>query len=263
MKRLFYTLVLFMAILSCPRISNAQITLEHTFDSPVYFSSSNFIYYYGDANYYMSFSSTDNQIKIYNIDYSLYKTVTITPPSGYQIVSVSYLTKTLFNSNDKLEFFVQFTGPTTDYSVYQTLRLYDEDGIVIKDFGFSYSINPSIHKINNQYRLSVVRYIYSTTILYITEIYSLPGSMSYSISEFENSNIQSPFPNPANTVINLPYKLNQGQKSIMRISNIQGQLIELKQIDYVFDKIILNVSNYSKGVYFYEVNGVSNKFVVE
>ena len=49
----------------------------------------------------------------------------------------------------------------------------------------------------------------------------------------------------------------------MRISNIQGQLVELKQIDYVFDKIILNVSNYSKGVYIYEVNGVSNKFVVE
>ena len=184
MKKLFYTSFVFMAILTCPQISNAQITLEHTFNTYVNFA--NTISWNGDANYYIDNNSAGNQIKLYNIDYSLFKTVSITPPSGYSITSVSYLTKNLFNSNDKLEFFVQFTGQTTDYSVYQSLRLYDEDGVVIKDFGFNYIFASSIHKINNQYRLSVVRYIYSTPVSYITEIYSLPGSMSYSISEFEN-----------------------------------------------------------------------------
>jgi len=260
MKKLFYTSALIMAIFTCPKISNAQITLEHTFDSWVNFT--NTMSWFGDANYYMNSYPTNNQIKIYNADYSLYKTISITLPSGYSISSVSYLTKTLFNSNDKLEFLVSFMGPTADNS-YHTLRLYDEDGVVIKDFGFNYSLNPVIHKINDQYRLSISRTNYTTSVSYSTEIYSLPGTMSNRISEIENSNIQSPFPNPATAVINLPYKLNQGEKSLMRISDIQGQLIEIKQIDYAFDKIILNVSNYSKGVYTYEVNGVSNKFIVE
>jgi len=70
------------------------------------------------------------------------------------------------------------------------------------------------------------------------------------------------YPNPANTTITLPYQLKQGEKSAMHIYNINGQLVETKQVDYVFDKILLNVSSYASGTYFYEVNGVSNKFIV-
>ena len=51
--------------------------------------------------------------------------------------------------------------------------------------------------------------------------------------------------------------------SIMNIFNTKGQLIEAKQIDFSFDKILLNISNYSKGVYLYEVNGISKRFVVD
>lgn len=262
MKRKIYAAVV-MSLLTCPQFLNAQITLEHTFDSYVIFSASTQINYTGDANYYIPINSTNNQIKLYNIDYSLYKTVSITPPSGYQITFISYLTKHLFNSNDKMEFFVELTGPTTDMTVYKCLRLYDEDGVLLKDFGYDYTVSASIHKIDDDYRLSVLRYLYSDTPSYKTEIYSLPGTVYYNISEVENSNILTPFPNPATTLINLPYKLNQGEDPIMRISNIQGQLIELKQVNQVLDKIILDVSNYSKGIYFYELNGISNKFIVE
>jgi len=70
------------------------------------------------------------------------------------------------------------------------------------------------------------------------------------------------YPNPAKTTINLPYRLKQGETSVMNIYNANGQLMETKKIDFVFDKIQLNVSGYTKGIYFYEVNGVSNKFIV-
>jgi len=72
-----------------------------------------------------------------------------------------------------------------------------------------------------------------------------------------------PYPNPTNTAINLPYNLEKGETSVMRISSITGQLVEIIQIDFTADKILLNVSGYAKGVYLYEVNGVSNRFIVE
>ena len=49
----------------------------------------------------------------------------------------------------------------------------------------------------------------------------------------------------------------------MNIFNINGQLIESKKIGYDFDKILLDVSGYAKGMYIYEVKNVSNKFVVK
>ena len=70
------------------------------------------------------------------------------------------------------------------------------------------------------------------------------------------------YPNPAKTTINLPYRLKQGETSVMNIYNANGQLMETKKIDFVFDEIQLNVSGYTKGIYFYKVNGVSNKFIV-
>ena len=112
--------------------------------------------------------------------------------------------------------------------------------------------------------MALLKWVYGSTIITNkTEIYSLPGSISSSISAVKSSSIISPFPNPANSTINLSYKLAQGETAIMRICDIQGKLIEQKQIDCQFDKILLNVSNYNKGTYIYQVNGVSKKFIVQ
>lgn len=160
----------------------------------------------------------------------------------------------------------------------------------------------NIQIINNQCKLLLYRYLYDAdnNLFVNTEIYSVPGTLTpiqtpgvsvdtvyvtdtiymtntivdtvyvtdtiyipSGISQPLPSNTQSAYPNPSNSIINLPYKLNQGETSVMRIFNMNGQLIETKRIDYVFDKIMLNVSNYAKGTYIYEVNNVSNRFIVQ
>lgn len=264
MKRLIYNLLASIIILTCPKNSIAQITLEHTFNGNANFCNAYILN--GDVNYYSIINSTDNQIKLFNMDYSLYKTITILPPSGYKISGVSFFTKHLFNNDDKIEFLVMFYSSTSNSNLNTTNKLYNEDENLIKDFGYYYLSTTNIIKINDQYRLLLLCYTNNTLpFTYKTEIYSLPGTMSSSIAETENINkhFSLPFPNPSNSFINLPYQLNQGQQSVMRIFNTQGQLIEIKQLDYEFDKIILNVSNYSKGIYFYEVNGISNTFIVQ
>lgn len=244
--------------------ANAQINLEHTFDGNV---GHNGAFFTPTIDYYTYFNTETKQVRLYKEDYFLYKSINIVPPVGYSILGVYLYSKDIATTDGKITFFIQFNNPdviSTNPNSYSSLRLYNEDGVIVKDFGYAYISSQSFHRIsNNAYRLSIMRYIMPTPVTYETDIYSLPGTAPVGIisQEYNNSNI-FPYPNPANSTITLPYKLNQGETSVMRIYNLNGQLIENKQIDFIFDEILLNVSNYTKGVYFYEVNGKSNKFIV-
>ncbi|MCL1943018.1 MAG: T9SS type A sorting domain-containing protein [Candidatus Azobacteroides sp.] len=269
--------------LSFVQMLNAQITLEHTFlNERVYFhidvanGEPNFLNesitstYPENSYYYTETIGNSYHIKIYNSDYSLNtdQTYQFIPPSGYRVSSVSP-SKEIFNTDDNYEFMVKFVKisyASYDNEYYKSI-LYDINGNIIKDFGTgnNITIDSYLFIINNHYKLLVYRTLYDTehNALTQTEIYSVPGTPhSSSVSELRANKSQSPYPNPANAVITLPYQLKQGEISVMRIFNINGELIETKQIDSVFDKIQLNVSGYSKGVYIYEVNGISSRFIV-
>ena len=264
MKKLIYSAAI-VSLLFFSQTANAQINLMHTFDGSISWN-----WYSPTINYYTGVNITTKQVNLYNEDYSLYKSVTVTPPAGYDIANTSNFSKNIVTTDGKITFFVFFTNFSTDANSTYAIKLYDENGTVVKDFGYSASYSINIHSVsNNKYRLSFLRLSYNpypTNPIYKTEIYSLPGTAptptNVKSMQIENTSMP-PYPNPANTIITLPYQLKQGEMSIMRIYNINGQLIETKQIDSVFDKILLNVSGYAKGMYLYEVNGVSNRFVVD
>ena len=249
MKKTIFCLWATATVFLCTLTSMAQITLEHTFDEYVYFAGGT----YGDAGVFIC--QNEYNIKLYNTDYSLYKNIEIIPPTGYS-ASIDYFTKKLFNDDNKIEFMVTFHSLTANM---EKLCLCNEDGTILKDFGEARTIRYSVYKVDEQWKLFLYKYENEN---YAVEIYSLPGKISNAVPQVGNNIFQSPYPNPANSTITLPYQLNQGETSTMRIYNLNGQLIESKQIDATFDKILLNVSNYRKGLYLYEVNGVSKRFVV-
>ena len=264
-KNFIFSMIVINILLLSP-IIRAQITLEHTFPSTSsYTNYDNGLILVSYLNYYTNYSTETNQVRIYNEDYSLYKSITITPPANCSFGGASMFSKAIVTTDDKISFFVTFTNPNeTDLNLRSNLRLYNEDGVMLKDFGYSYLFSPTIHLISSgKYRLSLLRgKSVNPSISYDTEIYSLPGNPSTGTASPRASEFQHPYPNPANAIITLPYQLKQGEMSVMHIYNINGQLIETKNIDSVFDKIMLNVSNYSKGIYLYEVNGISNKFII-
>ena len=267
MKKLIYCIAT-VCMLFFAQTMNAQITLEHTFDEEVYFAGT---YVDGNAELFVYDDWENNQLKLYNTDYSLYKSINIILPAGYDGYSIYYITKELFNDDNKIEFIVQFVfGEMVEDSdgnhhyIYRNkIILYNEDGVILKDFGEEVSETyVDVIKVNEQFKLMVRRYDYGESEYSATEIYSLPGKIS-SIAPISGNNISKlPYPNPTNATITLPYKLQQGETSIMRIHTMNGQLIETKQIDATFDKLLLNVSKYARGMYLYEVNGVSNRFIV-
>jgi hypothetical protein len=276
----FYTSI--VAIMCClSQVSNAQITLEHTFKNEnVSVMSGNVN---GKPNFFVeklfpvgSFYLTEVvnnsvHIKAYNPDYTLIidKTYSLTPPTGYKVSHV-WVFKKVFNTDDNYELLVTFSkiSPVSNDNEACRLILYDSNRNVIKDFGAGHMfyIGNLVYIINNSCKVRIVRRLYSGGENFVdnTEIYSVPGDPSaYDAGNTSVDSFSSPYPNPANTYITLPYKLNEGEFAVMNIFNINGQLIESKKIGYDFDKILLDVSGYAKGMYIYEVKNVSNKFVVK
>ncbi len=217
---------------------------------------------------YILFDSRDNSLKIFNLDYSLYKSLTITPPSGYMYSSMVLASTKLFNNDDKVEFIICYTMKRTNNSDTTIMKLYDEDLTIVKDFGnytSAYVVVTSDSKFKLRASLfSVVYTKYPTdyNYSYKMDIYSLGGTVPVNYGSLKSTELASPYPNPAETVINLTYKLDGNQSTLMRIYNSNGQLFEQKQINSAFDRILLNVQSYPSGIYYYEYNGVSNKFIV-
>ena len=236
--------------------TNAQITLEHTFNfSPLYTLINWFDTNSKGLMWFESPSDTiSNQLNIYNEDYSLYKIVTIPRPKGYNCIGIVYMSEQLFNTNSLIEFIVVY-----DYNGISGTKivLTDENGTVIKDFGTYQNAYPYLLQSTGKAKLII--YNYSSL---VEEVYSLSGSMPNNVPELYVRNLQSAFPNPSKTIINLPYSLEKGHTSTMRIYKTNGQLIDQKQIGSAFDKIMLNVDSYQSGTYIYEYNGVSKKFIV-
>ncbi len=282
MKKLF-TILLSIMTFGIAHKTYGQINLIHTFENNVGFTSGlidgevnifSESYPYPIGTYHFTEVDAENNtytVRIYNGNFTLQsnKTYYLSAPEGYSLSS-AYPTRKLFNSDDKYEFLVSLRKK--DYTSYdnesQRLILEDENGGVIKDFGTAYSISPYyfIHVVNNQRRYMITKSVYDenkeskTT----TEIYSVPGSGIPSGRIDQSAEYRTPpYPNPTNYTIFLPYLLKSGDFAIMNIYSINGQLIEQKQIGYDFDKIELDVSAFPKGIYLYEVNGQSNKFVVD
>jgi len=263
MKKIVFCLLATASMMLFLSRTNAQINLEHTFEGDVCYSGTaihDWPYQMGDAGFFIFQDYENYQLKLYNTDYSLYKSISLIQFQEYPDFWAYLFTKKLFNTDDKIEFLLHLSI-YNDENRERRLLILNEDGAILKDFGNYENDGPvPILKINEQYKLVIYRYENDNA---TTEIYSLPGTMSNAVLQIGGNIFQPPYPNPANSTITLPYQLKQGEISTMRIYNMNGQLVETKQIDSAFDKILLNVSNYRRGMYIYEVNGESKRFIVK
>lgn len=251
-KALIYSLFMLFAI-----NINAQINLEHTFHS-VDWQTIPFNTDEGICYYYVEFRA--GELTFYNPDYSVRKTINLIIPSGHEIMSFTYVSDKLFNTDNLIEF-VLVTSAIGNSGVCSMI-VYDENNAIIKDFGNRYLLYVKEGKSTS--KLIVTSGVYdetSQTSEITEEIYSLPGAYPNGFSESDPAEALI-FPNPAITTVNLPYKLHGNQQTVMHIYNLKGELIDQKVISSAFDRIKLNVDNYLPGIYIYEYNGGSKQFIV-
>ena len=141
------------------------------------------------------------------------------------------------------------------------IQIIDEDGKIIQeitwDDQYGECERSELIKVGNKYKLLLF-----TRNAYV-RIYSCPGNgeTSTSVENVSAKVKRNAYPNPATDVVTLPYDAN-GATS-MKIYDMQGKLVERKFLDKNKQELQLNVKNYTSGMYFFEVNGESNSFIVD
>ena len=156
--------------------------------------------------------------------------------------------KHLFNTDDKIEIGLNVQS----YGGFVKTVFINEDGeILFQADGYLLS---EIYRVGNELRFEVINPNQD-----VLSIYSTNGS--YSAEEMIVTT-QAPFPNPAKNSIALPYAFD-GKTAEMHIYDLQGRLVETLMLSPDNDRVHLNVSNYIPGIYVYEYNGLSQKFIVE
>ena len=249
--------LLFILCLAISMAANAQISLEHTYVSTSistdFFSIDSDIYY---------FTYSAKKLKVYKSDHSLHKEITISLDAGYSITDILFPSNKLFNTDELIEFIIR--AHNVDMNQY-SMKLFNENNVLIHDFGERSTAWLASDGESAKLLIGTSEYSFSTKLTtYTTDIYQLPGtvsSKSIAINSAERSN--PPYPVPAANYINIPYTLEPGEQSVIRIYNTGGRLMEQRDMDFSFNNLLIDVDSYQSGVYVYEYNGISGRFIVK
>lgn len=259
MKKLLLSAALFAA-----NFAFGQITLDHSFtnEQTLKYSTST-------ETYYIS-RTTDNKLKIYNSNYTLYKTVNVPMPANSDRLRFAgdktsfVISKNIFNSDNKFEFLVEIYNYTNTYAI--KLLLIDEDGNLIKDFhpdptSKSFGDNFEIFhdSVNNINKLIVYSDVFNSNNGSIpqTDIYSLPSSV-LAAKEIQAGAKLSAFPIPTNKILNITNPGNGVHK--VQVYDATGKLVVDKSFSSLDNKISIDVESLPKGIYFYKIGDLSSKF---
>lgn len=257
MKNLVLSLFLFLFL----KNSQAQLVLEKTYAADSLMAETFLMSYVnvGPAGYKFV-NHRWNGFDLYNSDHSLYKSITYPEASyGYGVTATPYISQTLVNDDDKIEYIVTFTGKyAADYTI-----VADEDGkVLLKVEGTKFfsvqgpendkKIIFSMRDGNNYFRFNEYR-IYST---------KKPNS-SQETMRFSGNKA---YPNPATMQIKIPYELDSASGEL-QIFSFDGKLLKNYSITKAFDHFLMDTSGMAAGTYIYKIwsgNSVkSGKFIIE
>lgn len=209
-----------------------------------------------EVSYVVCELGDDEAIKgfsVYDADFQLTKEIPFTVEgkwgirfTGFGIVIAG---KHLFNDDDKIEICL---SPWREGGKMCTMILNEDGELLFMEEGLL--ISP-LYRAGDELRFEVSDNYDN----YNIEVYATKGDFS---ADEMAVTTQNPYPNPARFTIALPYTLD-GKASVMRVYDAQGRLVDTKTLSPDSDRIHLNVSTYAPGIYVYEYNGVSGKFIVE
>ncbi|MCS3530422.1 T9SS type A sorting domain-containing protein [Chryseobacterium sp. JUb7] len=252
--------LLFSAALVSANLVFGQITLEHTFTNEKAYP-----YITSTETYYIA-KSNNNNLKIYNSDYSLYKTVNVPVPANYNMIfypenNLLTISKHVFNTDNKFEFLVEAYGPTQNPD--RKLLLIDEDGNLLKDFhqnstlpyGLNFEIfHDSVTNINK-----II--VYSNTLglnpVLQSDVYVLPTSV-LAAKEIQAASKLSAFPVPTSKILHIMNPGNGANK--VQVYDITGKLVSAQSFSVSDSKISIDVESLPKGIYIYKIGELSSKF---
>lgn len=229
-----------------------QITQEASFDfSGTYIKLANS----GDKFYVMDVANS--QCRIYNTDYTLWKTINLTVPANNYVYDIRLLSEGLFtNTNELCLAYVYYYYD--DVNLYYTfnMKVIKENGTVLLSVPGCQYVN--VYKtqsgaaklVTYSYDYSIV--LYTTT----TKVFSLPGTIT-SAPEIDIPDKQPlpAFPNPASSLITIPYSLPlDAGNAVISLINLNGQVVAERNLLNQTGKVTFDVNGFPKGMYLYKIS---------
>lgn len=246
MKKNLFSLLLSTIITS---YAFGQITLEKTY------SSENLqVYTNSTETFYYSVGQNLSTIKIYNADYTLKKQFTLASPVDISSYDNFILSKNIFNTDNLLEI-VTTSGNYPNYSI----KIYNEDGVLVKDFGTGYQFEDEFDfhvyydTNSNKNKLRLFKSSSNST-----EIYNL-STNSLTTKEITDKNKLTAFPIPTNKILNI-VNPNNGNNSL-QVYDENGKIVINKLFTNSEKTISLDVEFLPKGIYIYKIGNINSKFL--
>lgn len=249
---------------------NSQISKESSYQITGTNYDDNFIPIYENIVYksncvgYVLTDLNNKSFRLYNSDHTLTKESSVmTAVEGTSICvlhSMFYFTSHFVNGDEKIEFFACW-GCEDAYYLY----LYDEDGNVIFNFGqVDYIYNYGLDEVSDCFieTKEGFKMILVKERDKIYDVYSF-GVSSTSSLELQDTKINKAYPNPSNTILNIPCRLTKSNQAFLTIYDLSGGMVEKRQIDKNTNSLTLNISSYKPGIYMYEYENITQKFVVK
>jgi hypothetical protein len=197
----------------------------------------------------------------------LYKTVIIPVSSGYTLRYISTINDVLFNSDNLIEFIVFYrTDNNSNGDFIRKATLVNENGVILQEFG-NRDEAFVVKGIGGTYKLITYLETYGqipATGEYAFDVYSLPGT---TLNTVTNKKIDEDsfigYPNPATNRMAITNPLKSGEKETLEVFDINGKKVLQKNVSGGSKEIDLDVTNLTRGVYIYRINGKTNKFIKE
>lgn len=232
----------------------AQLTLENTYTVQSFntnLTTCNLVN--GGTKYVMT---SNNQIRLYNLNHSIYKTITPVLGFGQNLYTVYNISDNLFDSDSNIEVMYMLTN--TIYSYY-IIKIMDEEGTVKNTFN---STSASIVGTSNGYKLIVAIDSLNKPFKHQqVDVYSLPGTQVIMGNKegFQDQTIPelSVVPNPSNDICKIFYSLTADEERDIIIYDLNGKEVKRFKVDSTFNHIVINNTDLPAGTYMYQIEGTS------
>jgi hypothetical protein len=251
MKTSLAAFLLAIALSASVHGAHAQITLENhylgLFDAtPVEIEGEGWKYYGVDTS--------TMQIRIYNADHSLWRTVTL-PIQVYQRNLVVYnVSSKLFDADQDLEFLVNWVDPGPPLTA--RLAVLSESGVQhqFSSPGTYVPAIPHIFKVNNSWKLEVLSGKIPSTLGHtnLTSIYSLPGTLPASAGRPANGTEGKgmlPYPNPTTDEVGFLLPAPASGEGELIVRDAAGRHVRTVRMARGDKDVTISMADFAPGVY--------------
>jgi len=212
-------------------------------------------------------TATEEKMVFYNMDYSLWKTITFPVDGGYSISGpqwdnagngyVFYPSETLFNNDNLLEVAAYYTNSSGDGKI----LIINENSIPVDSIEHVWKGEDLYFRVYNTGTGTFEAMVRTSTGV---SVYSLPGSIPCDVcgnglgvakvSNQSGEGLSEPIPNPSSSQAKITFTLPKGaKKGQMTIYNMNGQKMKTYNVDNTFGYIMVDNSSFPAGMYYYDL----------